>query len=110
LRRLSGYLGGVEPGVSRWGVTPRELFADGRYDALIGLYVPPRATIAWEWDFAAPDLFTREAGGCFTDLQGNRFHYNKLDARNYGGLLMVRDERIHGQVRDAITALDIPTV
>ncbi|MEZ4624271.1 MAG: inositol monophosphatase family protein [Thermomicrobiales bacterium] len=58
---------------------------------LIGLYVPPRPTIAWEWDFAAPDLFMHEAGGHFTDLAGRRFRYNKPGEKNDGGLIMAKN-------------------
>jgi 3'-phosphoadenosine 5'-phosphosulfate (PAPS) 3'-phosphatase len=92
----------VKPGVSKWGVTPRELFSTGRYDALIGLYVPARTSIAWEWDFAAPDLFVREAGGQFTNLDGERFRYNKPGGKNHGGLLMARSTDIHTTILAAV--------
>jgi 3'-phosphoadenosine 5'-phosphosulfate (PAPS) 3'-phosphatase len=107
LERLTTLLGADAPGVSRWGVTPRELFPGGRYDALIGLFVPARATIAWEWDYAAPDLFTHEAGGRFTDLAGQRFRYNKPGAKNHGGLLMARDALTHLRVLDALSQLGL---
>jgi 3'-phosphoadenosine 5'-phosphosulfate (PAPS) 3'-phosphatase len=103
LQRLTATFDGATPGVSRWGVTPRELFPSGRYDALIGLYVPERPTIAWEWDFAAPDIFTHEAGGRFTDLTGGRFKYNKPGGQNHGGLLMARDAQTHQRILDALS-------
>ena len=100
-------LGADGPGVSRWGVTPREFMPSGRYDALIGLYVPPRPTIAWEWDFAAPDLFMHEAGGHFTDLAGRRFRYNKPGGKNDGGLIMAKNGATHRRVLDALEARDL---
>lgn len=95
LARICARSGANAPGVSRWGVTPRELLPTGRYDALIGLFSPPRRYIAWEWDFAAADLFVHEAGGRFTDLRGHLHHYNKPGGRNQGGLLMSADPRVH---------------
>jgi len=102
LEAMCTEIGATGPGVSRWGVTPRECFPTGRYDALIGLYVPYRDEIAWEWDFAGPDLFVREAGGKFTDLHNRNFTYNKPDARNHGGLLMTRDPETHARILAAI--------
>lgn len=107
LERLTNALGSEPAGVSRWGVTPREFFPDGRYDALIGLFEPPTRTVAKEWDFAAPDLFMHEAGGCFTDLTGKRFQYNKPDGKNHGGLLMARDHHTHQRILEELDRLGL---
>ena len=62
-----------------------------RYHVFVGLSIDRPAdgpnAFGGEWDFAAPDLIVREAGGAFTDVGGRRFGYNMPDARNGGGLL-----------------------
>ncbi len=105
LGRICGALGAQEPGVSACGVTTRGLLPENdRFDAMVGVYVPARENIAWEWDFAAADLFVHEAGGRFTNLRGELHHYNKPGARNVGGLVMSVDPRTHDRVVDALAA------
>jgi 3'-phosphoadenosine 5'-phosphosulfate (PAPS) 3'-phosphatase len=105
LKQVCHLMGGSEPGVSRCGVTTRGLLPENdRFDVMVGKYVPDRDHIAWEWDFAAADLFVHEAGGSFTDLAGTLHRYNKPGARNHGGLLMSVDAATHARVREALSA------
>lgn len=103
LTRVCERLGAPAPGVSPCGVTTRDLLPGGRFDAMVGAYVPYREDIAWEWDFAASDLFVHEAGGRFTNLRGELHQYNKPGARNYHGLLMTVDPRTHLHLLEAVT-------
>ena len=60
--------------------------------------------MAWEWDFAMPDLFVHEAGGLVTDMSGRRYVYNKPHPRNGGGLLAAVDPTTHARVLAATRA------
>ena len=103
LGHICSQLGGGEPGVSSCGVTTRGLLPENdRFDVMVGMYIPAREAIAWEWDFAAADLVVHEAGGRFTDLRGNLHRYNKPGARNLGGLVMSVDPQTHDRVVRAI--------
>lgn len=104
LERVCERLGAGMPGVSPCGVTTRDLLPGGRFDAMVGAYLPYREHIAWEWDFAASDLFVHEAGGRFTNLRGELHRYNKPGARNHDGLLMSVDPKIHASLVDAVSA------
>ena len=46
-----------------------------------------------EWDTCAPELIVREAGGRFTDLDGQPFVYNKPDVRHRRGILVSNGTR-----------------
>lgn len=46
-----------------------------------------------EWDTCAPELVVREAGGRFTDLDGQPFVYNKPDVRHRRGILVSNGTR-----------------
>lgn len=46
-----------------------------------------------EWDTCAPELIVREAGGRFTDLDGQPFRYNKPDVRHRRGILVSNGPR-----------------
>jgi 3'-phosphoadenosine 5'-phosphosulfate (PAPS) 3'-phosphatase len=103
MARICARLGADAPGVSSCGVTTRGLLPESsRFDALLGLYVPERDHIAWEWDFAAADLFVHEAGGRFTNLRGELHRYNKPGARNAGGLLISVDPVTHERLVEAV--------
>lgn len=109
LARICDRAHATVPVVSNRGVTPRDLLPDsGVFDALIGVNVDFAPTMAWEWDFAAADLFIHEAGGRYTDLWGRSFKYNKGRPRNVGGLLMTVDPATHTRLLDAI-APELPT-
>lgn len=97
------------PVVSSRGVTTRDLLPDtGQFDALIGVNPDFAPTMAWEWDFAASDLFVHEAGGRYTDLWGRTFKYNKARPRNVGGIVMSVDPATHARLLEAI-APELPT-
>jgi 3'-phosphoadenosine 5'-phosphosulfate (PAPS) 3'-phosphatase len=103
LQRICEQVGAGEPGVSACGVTTRGFLPENdRFDVMVGMYAPYREHIAWEWDFAAADLFVHEAGGRFTDLNGNLHRYNKPSARNRGGLLMSVDAGTHERMLKAL--------
>lgn len=51
------------------------LVASGAHDAALAF------SRLHEWDVAAADLIVREAGGAFTDFDGNRFSYNQQSLR-----------------------------
>jgi 3'(2'), 5'-bisphosphate nucleotidase len=40
-----------------------------------------------DWDFAAPELILREAGGQFTHFDGTPLMYNQGDVSQWGGLM-----------------------
>jgi 3'-phosphoadenosine 5'-phosphosulfate (PAPS) 3'-phosphatase len=68
----------------------------------LGIPVRGDGTMAWEWDYAAADLVINEAGGRFTDWQGNYFTYNKARPRNPGGLIIANNPDLHARMLAAI--------
>lgn len=102
---IAARLGGTAlPGLET-GFSPRTFLDPRRCDAMVGVR-PGRAAdqqaMAWEWDFAAPDLFVHEAGGVVTDLAGRPFRYNKPVPRNEGGLVAAVDPAVHARVLAAV--------
>lgn len=55
----------------------------------------------WEWDVCASDIIVHEAGGKFSDINGELFSYNKKDPRNNNGYLATNG-LIHDRVLEAI--------
>lgn len=103
LRQVAAQLGGAEPAVTPLGVSARQFIPPTpTADVLIGLNTKPDLRMAWEWDFAAPDIIVHEAGGRFTDLSGHLHRYNKPVPRNYGGLLLSVDPVTHDRVLAAL--------
>jgi 3'-phosphoadenosine 5'-phosphosulfate (PAPS) 3'-phosphatase len=110
LTRAARRAGTRPPENSPYGFQPRSLTAgsDGqpRYHLFVGLGQDADGPnpAGGEWDFAAPDLIVREAGGAFTDVRGRRFAYNKPDARNFGGLVAATDPALHERFLAALGA------
>ena len=103
LARVATRVGAVEPDISVRGVTVRDLVPGvGAYDALIGVRMDGRLTMAWEWDFVSSDLFVHEAGGRQTDLFGRRHQYNKPYPKNSGGILISVDPQTHDRLLAAL--------
>ena len=55
------------------------------------------------WDACAPDIILREAGGVFSDLNGNPIFYNCPDPRNWNGLI-ASNGKIHDHIVDVTQA------
>jgi myo-inositol-1(or 4)-monophosphatase len=106
LERIAARLGGAGD-VLQIGFTPRLFLPPRRCDAMIG-YRPRKPmdeqSMAWEWDFAMPDLFVAEAGGVVTDLNGEPYRYNKPIARCGDGLVAAVDPATHARVLAAARA------
>lgn len=121
MNRIADRVGVPEPQILQTGIIARghidpstQLLA-GRTDAamilgypsaahaLIGLPVRGDGTMAWEWDYAAADLWINEAGGRFSDWHGNDFIYNKRVPRNEGGLIIANSPQLHARIQAAIT-------
>jgi 3'-phosphoadenosine 5'-phosphosulfate (PAPS) 3'-phosphatase len=103
LQRTADRLGGGTPIASPLGVSVRGFVPpDHPADALIGIDVGGRTTMAWEWDLAAADVLAREAGGLVTDVWGRRHRYNKPDPRNVGGIVLSVDPETHRRVLAAL--------
>jgi 3'-phosphoadenosine 5'-phosphosulfate (PAPS) 3'-phosphatase len=47
-------------------------------------------------------VVVNEAGGCFTDLSGRRFSYNKPQVRNRGGFVLSPDPVTHRRMIAAL--------
>src|SRR5262249_20245114 len=103
LQRTADRLGGGSPIISPLGVSVRGFVPPNHFaDALVGIYVDGRTTMAWEWDLAAADVLAREAGGLVTDLWGHPHRYNKPDPRNIGGIVLSVDPVTHRRVLAAL--------
>jgi 3'-phosphoadenosine 5'-phosphosulfate (PAPS) 3'-phosphatase len=103
LQRTADRLGGGAPLASTLGVSVRGFVPpDHPADALVGIYVDGRTTMAWEWDLAAADVFASEAGGLVTDVWGRPHRYNKPDPRNVGGIVLSVDPATHRRVLAAL--------
>jgi 3'(2'), 5'-bisphosphate nucleotidase len=57
-----------------------------------------------QWDACAPDIILREAGGIFSDLNGNPIIYNCPDPRNWNGLV-ASNGRIHSRIVEVIQSV-----
>jgi len=72
------------------------------WDAYIGLPQLDMGSAANEWDFAAVDLITHEAGGRFTDCWGRLHRYNKRSTQTSGGILASSEGQLHERLLVAI--------
>lgn len=106
LYRMAERARAADPAVVDVGFQPRSfvasMLAERPFDAFIGLVTAPDQTMASEWDIAACDVITNEAGGVFSDLWGRPHRYNKATARNLGGILVATDPATHARLLEAI--------
>lgn len=103
LERVASRLGSGPVIVSQYGVNVRRLLPGGDHaDALIGFRASTEHVIAWEWDFAGPEIIVREAGGQVSDLWGNPHRYNKPVPRNEGGIVVAIDPDSHERIVEAL--------
>jgi 3'(2'), 5'-bisphosphate nucleotidase len=77
------------------------LIAGGDYD----VYINPARGKCKEWDSCAPHLILSEAGGVFTDLEGNGRTYNQTDVFLRDGLLATNG-RLHEEIRERIAEFE----
>jgi 3'(2'),5'-bisphosphate nucleotidase len=87
------------------GFSPRIFLSPRRFDAMLGIRPGEDQTMAFEWDFAVPDLVIHEAGGRVTNLAGEPFRYNKRVPHNVGGLVATVDPATHDRLLEAIAAV-----
>lgn len=103
LRRIATSVGARDPDVLTVGYQPRRIAGANRIcDAFVGLWPPDGTRFAREWDLAAPDLFTTEAGGRFTDAYGRSYRYNQPDTQINRGLVVSNDATLHANLIEAI--------
>jgi 3'-phosphoadenosine 5'-phosphosulfate (PAPS) 3'-phosphatase len=101
--RIAARLGAAPPPVWPFGINPRAFVPPANaFDALLGQDFPDRVMDTWEWDFAAPDIIVREAGGVFSDAAGQPHRYNKPLPRNLGGVLLAPDAQTHRLLVEAV--------
>lgn len=85
------------------GYGPRAFLPQWRtYDAFVGFWRKSGDSPVREWDLAASDLLTVEAGGAFSDLYGNRYEYNQPSPRPRAGLLVSASPRLHEALLSAL--------
>jgi hypothetical protein len=77
------------------------LIAGGDYD----VYINPARGKCKEWDSCAPHLILSEAGGVFTDLEGQGRTYNQTDVFLRDGLLATNG-RLHEAIRERIAEFE----
>jgi 3'-phosphoadenosine 5'-phosphosulfate (PAPS) 3'-phosphatase len=81
------------------GYQPRRVVPPTRqFDAFVGLWTPDLTHFAREWDLAAPQLFTFEAGGALTDAWGNPYRFNQPDTQISRGLIAANDRDLHARL------------
>ena len=106
--RVAAAIGWVAAETLPIGVRPIELLDPNRpFDAVIGPIASSSTTYGGEWDFAAPDLIIREAGGMMSDLSGHPHQFNKARTRNSGGLIYSCDPDTHAKIV-AVAATALP--
>jgi len=76
------------------------LVADGRFDAALALSAKS------EWDLAAADLISDEAGACLTDHRGGTFSYNKPVPLMRSLISAAPD--IHPLILERVRHIDLP--
>ncbi|XYH93049.1 3'(2'),5'-bisphosphate nucleotidase CysQ family protein [Sorangium sp. So ce1128] len=103
LQRVARRLGAAELVEATQSLCARSLLpGPGSVDAIAGIPTGGRRLGAWEWDLAAVDLITREAGGAATDLAGRPLRYNQPTPRFDGGLLLSRSPALHERLLSAL--------
>jgi hypothetical protein len=106
LAAVAESLGAAVPETRTSGYGPRSLMPGWReYDAFIGFWKRSGGSPVREWDLAACDLITTEAGGAFTDLYGDRYPYNQPSPRPRTGLLVAASPRLHERLVTALAPL-----
>jgi 3'-phosphoadenosine 5'-phosphosulfate (PAPS) 3'-phosphatase len=104
LHRIATSVGSPDPAVLTVGFQPRRVVPPTWiFDAFIGLWPPDGTRFAREWDLAAPQLFTTEAGGTFTDAYGETYLYNQRETRINRGLVVANSPDLHGALITAIS-------
>ncbi|CAN5730266.1 hypothetical protein BH23CHL3_BH23CHL3_01090 [soil metagenome] len=103
-------LGTATPPVMPVGFQPRAFDPDWRqYDGFVGFWRPDGNSPVREWDLAACDLLVTEAGGCFSNLYGNRYHFNQPSPRPKSGLLVSASPDLHQRLLDALAPMLPPS-
>jgi myo-inositol-1(or 4)-monophosphatase len=105
MQAVARRLGAAEGESLVTGFTPRMFLPPRSFDVMIGVRGGDDQTMASEWDFAVADLVITEAGGRVTDLNGDRFRYNKPIPVNVGGLVAAVDPMTHQRVLAALQAV-----
>ena len=96
IARVAEEIGAVVEPVLEIGYQPMAFDETMRsYDAFMGLWPIASTGFAQEWDIAACDLITNEAGGRFTDMWGRLHHYNKVTTAISGGILASSSPELH---------------
>ncbi|MEJ7838465.1 MAG: 3'(2'),5'-bisphosphate nucleotidase CysQ [Thermomicrobiales bacterium] len=100
---IAGAIEATPPMLLSIGFQPRRVVQPTwMFDAFIGLWPPDGTRFAREWDLAAPQLFTEEAGGAFTDAYGQRYRYNQPETLINRGLIAANDPNLHARLIAAI--------
>ncbi len=76
-----------------FGFRPQVL--ETMFDGYIGMIGDGLASGGYPWDLCAPDLIVHEAGGRYTTVFGEAYHYERVHKRPYGGLVAARDPALH---------------
>jgi len=106
LASVAATLGSKPMPILQVGYGPRAYLPGWRtYDAFVGFWRASGDSPVREWDLAASDLLTTEAGGAFTDLYGNRYTYNQPTPRPRAGLLVSASPELHQRLLDALAPL-----
>ncbi len=94
----------------RWSGDPARLLLTGKgfgfrpkaletmFDGYIGGIADGLASGGYPWDLCATDLIIHEAGGVFTTLFSQPFHYPRAHERLYGGTLSACDPALHAEM------------
>ncbi|HYH12220.1 MAG TPA: 3'(2'),5'-bisphosphate nucleotidase CysQ [Thermomicrobiales bacterium] len=109
LASVAATLGSEPMPILQVGYGPRAFLPGWRtYDAFVGFWRASGDSPVREWDLAASDLLTVEAGGAFTDLYGNPYQYNQPTPRPRAGLLVSASPELHERLLAALAPL-LPT-
>lgn len=103
---IADSLGAAPVDILPVGFQPRAFLPRWRsYDAFVGFWQADGNSPVREWDLAASDLFTTEAGGRFTDVYGSPYFYNHPNPRPGGGLLVSVSPELHDRLLEALAPL-----
>ena len=76
----------------------------GESDIYISLSIPNKSSPK-DWDFAAPEIILKAAGGAITNIENEELSYNNLNFEQRGIIIASNNRQLHKEICSEIKAL-----